>query len=88
MAGQVNCKGDIIVLYKFEPNDNHWRGYEILKVKIYRQKGYKEWDWVFLMIVDDDKYPIALTDVYASHLLDNPNEAKSFAYNIWMDRHR
>ena len=88
MGECMTCNDDIIELVRFSDATNTWRDYEIVKAKIYRQGESKAWDWTYLMILEDDKYPIVLTDVYASYLIENPDKAKKLARSIWLHRYR
>lgn len=82
----VTCIGDCYELAYFEGNttNNHERGYAIYK--LLSQQGN-----VYVMQLKDNSSlnpPVLLSEEKTLFLLNNPKEAKNFAFDVWLNRYR
>lgn len=79
---KATCNGDCYLLYQYNSdNTEHLRGYALYKL------GNNE-TYTYVMIVQDDALPILITEEEALNFLNDPEMAKTFAYNTWFDRYR
>ncbi len=72
----ITAANDDIKLY-VEYESEFDRSYRITEVK-----------GIPMVIMDDDPYPIIISNDQEEELIDNHTEAISFTYNTWMTRHR
>lgn len=45
-------------------------------------------NWVYMLFIEDDMYPIVITEKCAKSILENPEEGATLAFNRWFDRYR
>lgn len=45
-------------------------------------------NWVYMIIVEKDQYPIIITEECAKSILENPEKGKNLVFNRWFDRYR
>ena len=68
--------GDVLVYVRYYGNEMH-RGYKIISV-----------DDVPMMMIDEDEYPIILTDQEKDELVNDHVKARIKANDTWMNRYR
>lgn len=93
---EQTCSGDVILLveYKKDANDSHKykghsRNYKLYKI----QKALDRTDsnkilYEYVMLAEDDKFPILLTEALGKRIVANNDFGGNLAYNVWLNRYR
>ena len=79
---QCTCSGDVFQLLEYK-GGNTIRNYSLYKIFNMDSRNY-----IYIMLIEDDPYPVALTKEKFDSFLENPEEGHAEAYNIWMNRYR
>lgn len=78
---QCTSCGDVFKIFEYEGNI---RSYSIYKIcNLHNFVG-----WSYIMKLEDDVFPIPLTEQEVSTFLENPEEGEVLALNTWFDRYR
>lgn len=83
----MTCYKDIKLLAKYVSSSVSCRSYEIYSSSYYI-KSNKMKETVYFMSIEDDNYPIFMSEKEAKEMVHDPEMALSFAYGIWMSRYR
>jgi len=81
MVKECTCCGDVCIIREYKHPRK--RNYSIYKVKYYRSN-----EWMYMMKVQDDEFPIPLTKVQVEEILSDPDLGATIASNHWLDRYR
>ena len=78
---KCTCCGDVCILFEYANPSK--RNYSIYKVKYYNSD-----EWMYMMKVYADAFPVPLTKGQVEEILSNPELGASIAFNHWLDRYR
>ena len=85
---ECTCCGDIVQLLSYEGSVGE-HSFTLCKTLELSDTERKESGrWVHLIIVDNDKYPIVITDDCAKTILEDIEKGKKLVYSRWLDRYR
>ena len=80
--------GDVVELLNCKPGA-HLRHYSLCKVLMRAfPNSIEEENWLYMLFVDGDDYPIVISEEYAMYILNYPSEGEKLAYSCWMSRYR
>ena len=84
----LTCCGDVELLYHVK-GDLGERSFSLCKTLVLEDtKRNASGKWCYMLIVENDHYPIIITEECANTILENPEQGKFLVYNRWMDRYR
>ncbi|MBQ8042784.1 MAG: hypothetical protein IJ272_01370 [Clostridia bacterium] len=84
----VTGAGDVIELLRYKAGIGD-RSYNLCKVLAVEAVDRTTADnWVYMMLISDDKYPLVISKECAQSILDNPEKGYELAYSRWLDRYR
>lgn len=69
----LECKGNF-------PYSHH--NFALYKTPVYSSSD----NWAYFMLVEDESYPIIITEYFANSIIKNPKRGSEFAHSIWFDR--
>lgn len=85
---RLTCCGDVVELLNHESSPGK-RCFSLCKTLIRGNTGDNDSEkWSYMLIVEDDCYPIIITEEYAKNILGNPKQGEDLVYNCWMNRYR
>lgn len=76
------CCGDVLKLFEYQSLCS--RNYSLYKICNHRNFN----GWFYIMIIEDDKFPIPLTEEEAMSFIEDPSKGATFALNTYFDRYR
>ena len=80
--------GDVIELLNCN-SGVHRRSYSLCKVLMHSlPNSIEEENWVYMLFIDGDDYPVVISEEYAMDILKYPSEGERLAYSCWMSRYR
>lgn len=80
---ECTCCGDVLKTLECK------RGLGYGSYSIYKICNNRNFNgWFYIMFVEDDKFPIPLTEEEAEDFLEDPSKGATFAHNIFFDRYR
>lgn len=80
------CCYDVEKLLEFK-GGNEVRDYTLYRTTRIRADR-SVYDEIYFLLIEDDKFPIIITENVAESILKNPDEGEKLAYNRWFDRYR
>ena len=86
----ATCCGDVRELLYHEGNLSE-HTFSVCKAVVYEDAEHRSRitdNWVYMLIVKGDNYPIIITEECAKSILENPEKGKTLAYNLHFDRYR
>lgn len=84
----VTGAGDVIQLLSYKADISN-RSYTLCKVLELEDVDRTTADnWVYMMLIANDEYPLVISKECAQSILDNPKKGEQLAYSRWLDRYR
>ena len=84
----LTCCGDVVELLYHKGNLGE-RSFSLCRTLTLENPQRSNSDkWSYMLIVENDNYPIIITEECAKIILENPEQGKKLVYNCWMDRYR
>ena len=84
----VTCCGDVVELLCYKGNSGE-RSFSLCKTLMLENTERRDSDkWIFMLIIEGDKYPVIITEDCAKSILDTPRKGEKLSYNRWFDRYR
>lgn len=84
----VTGAGDVVELLNCNPGAP-FRPYSLCKVLMRAlPDSIERENWVYMLLVEGDEYPIVISEEYAMCIFKNPSEGGRLAYQCWMSRYR
>lgn len=80
---QCTCCGDVLKLLECE-GYSRFPNYSLYKICNSRNFN----GWFYIMIIEDDKFPVPLSEEEAMSFIEDPSKGATFARNIYFDRYR
>lgn len=74
----VNCRGDVVELISHVGS----RSFTLYKVEKYDTN-----EWIYMMFINNDVFPIVISEELAESIIANPSIGAKIAYNTWLERH-
>lgn len=76
------CCGDVIKIYEHQTTRS--RNYSLYKICNHRNFN----GWSYIMMIEDDQFPVPLTEEEATNFIEDPSKGETFAFNTYFDRYR
>lgn len=76
------CCGDVVELSEYQSPFSH--NYSLYKICNSRNFN----GWFYIMIIEDDNFPVPLSEEEAMSFIEDPSKGATFAHNIYFDRYR
>lgn len=76
------CCGDVLQLFEYESPCS--RNYSLYKICNHRNFN----GWFYIMMIEDDQFPVPLTEQEAMSFIKDPSKGATFALNTYFDRYR
>lgn len=77
--------GDVVKIIDFE-GDKH-RNFSLYKTLIIDAER-NDYGWCYFLLIEDDKFPIVITEQLANDALNNLDSIHNLIFNRWFDRHK
>ncbi len=74
----INCRGDVVELLSYD---------ESRPYKLYKIEQYDTGTWVYMMFINNDVFPIVVSEELARSIIEKPSIGGEIAYNTWLERH-
>ena len=79
-AGQaINNRGDVIKLLTYD---------ECRSYTLYKLEQHDTGLWTYMLFIDNDFFPIVISEELANSIIANPSLGGEIAYNTWLERHQ
>ena len=82
---ECTCCGDVIKLMDFKCES--YRNFSLYRTFELDIEG-KQHRFRFFLLLDNDKYPIIITEDAAKNIMKNPEYGKKLVFNHWLNRYR
>lgn len=83
----VTNLGDVVELLNYQKGLNT-PYYSLCKVLVQEPYNIDEENWVYMLFVQGDQYPVVISKRYAIDILQHPEEGARLAYSSLMNRYR
>ena len=75
----INCLGDVVELLSYD---------ESRPYKLYKIEQHDTGTWVYMMFINNDVFPIVISEELAQNIIAKPSIGGDIAYNTWLERHQ
>ncbi len=85
---KLTCCGDVIELLYHKGNFGE-RSFSLCKTLVLENTQCNDYGmWIHMLIVENDRYPIIISEECAKTILKNPEQGQNIVYNRWLDRYK
>lgn len=77
--------GDVVDLLYYQGEYGE-RSYTLCKTLMMPDKESNH--WIYMLLVQDDPYPLVITETCAKAILENPTVGATLVFNHWFHRYR
>ena len=75
----INNRGDVVKLISFDG----CRAYTLYKIEQHDTET-----WTYMLFIDNDFFPIVISEELAKSIIANPSIGGEIAYKTWLERHQ
>ena len=86
---ECTCCADVFKLLDCtNPSRGSYRGFALYKTRVYGDRNDKEISWSYYLLIEEDFFPIVITEEIANKILKDPEYGGYFVTNHWFCRWR